>query len=93
MKYILFFIAAFIAFSLTGCADYNGGIWQKQMWLAPLLTGIGSMAFGITAIRSHKSGAEDGGAKIKYTQLWSFWFSVALALATIGIFIAVNASK
>ena len=97
------------AFVLTGCAKFDDGtsVWAKELWLAPTLTGIGSLIFGIAAIIGSKSNSTtripgapgqpdqilDNTGNIPIYKFGQFWFSVVLALATLVIVLMVSIGK
>lgn len=97
------------AFVLTGCAKFDDGtsVWSDHLWLVPSLTGLGSIIFGVAAYLSSKSNSttlipgapgqpdriEDNTGNVPIYKHGFFYFSVFLALVTIGIIIGVSVSK
>ena len=103
MKSIILFVLASVF--LMSCGNFSDGtsVWQSGLWIVPWLTGVGAAIFFALAYKSSKSGSnkilpnggisKEEGGNVPLTQLGFFWFSVALAVATIVIVIMVNSDK
>ena len=99
-KLILFSLLTVL---LMSCGKFSDGtsVWQDGLIIIPLLTGLGSLIFFYIAWLKSKSGSEQqtptgykySDKNVPLYKIGQFWYSVALAVATIVIIIMVNADK
>lgn len=103
MKKIFGFIAILF---LASCAKISGtdtSVWAEGGWILPWVTGIGSVIFAYQAYKGSKAGSnivdpngavtDKEGGNVPIWKFGQFWFSVALAIATIIIIISFISNK
>lgn len=97
-------IIGIMALFLVGCSKYPDGtsVYQGGLWIVPALTLAGAALFGYQAYKGSISGSkiiENGsvtpkeGGNVPIWKFGQFWFSVALAVATIIILFMINGDK
>ena len=93
MKLLKLFLFILTAFVFASCGKHSDGtsVWAGGLWLAPLLTGIGTVVFGLLTLTSSTSGTV--GKKGNTFNVGYGIFTVCLLIATIVIIWMVNADK
>lgn len=88
---------------LMGCGKHSDGtsVWAAGLWIIPVATFLGSVAFFYVGWTAHRSGSEQWDRygrrefkeNIPLVNIPQFWAAVALAVVTLIIIWAVNAEK
>jgi hypothetical protein len=109
MKRLLSFFAVIIVSMIAmSCGKFSDGtsVWQQGLWIVPTLTGGGALTFWILTFVEWLKGGTVGWVQKGHEWHWTeddkkfpiyrasfFWFAVGCTIATIIIFIMVNADK
>lgn len=105
---ILFLRIAFVSIFLMSCGKFSDGtsVWQGGLWIVPAVTGGASIVFWILTIVEWLKGGTVGWTK--KGNIWDytednkkfpiyrasfFVFAIGCTIATIVIFLLVNADK